>query len=129
MYFFSRAGWNDGHTATWAFTEIDRTFALGAYIDHPILKKIENTFGFAVLVNDISPQHCDYLNTSGVDFIIGDGKLPHCAPEKILETFYNVSISKHVGLMLDYQYVQNPAYNADRGSVPYIISSRVHILF
>ena len=26
---FSRLGWNDGHTESWAFTEIDRTFCLG----------------------------------------------------------------------------------------------------
>ena len=27
--FFSRLGWNDGHSESWAFTEIDRTLSAG----------------------------------------------------------------------------------------------------
>jgi high affinity Mn2+ porin len=125
----ARAGWNDGHTATWAFTEIDRTAALGILIDQPLLKKTRNTFGLAILVNGISPEHRDFLNNGGVDFIIGDGKLPHYATENILETYYNVAVTRNIALMIDFQYVQNPGYNVDRGPVPYIISGRIHMAF
>ena len=125
----ARGGWNDGHTATWTFTEIDRTAAIGIYINHPLLKKVENTFGLAILVNGISPQHRDFLNAGGVDFIIGDGKLPHYATENILETFYNIAINRSTALTLDYQYVQHPAYNAERGPVRYIASFRLHLAF
>lgn len=125
----ARAGWNDGHTATWTFTEIDQTAALGILINHLLFRKIRNTFGLAILVNGISPEHRDFLNNGGIDYIIGDGKLTHYATENILETYYNVAVTRNIALMLDYQYVQNPAYNADRGPVPYIISGRVHVAF
>ena len=125
----ARAGWNDGHTATWTFTEIDRTACVGIFIDQPLLKKTENTFGLAILVNGISRQHRDFLNAGGIDFIIGDGKLPHYATENILETYYNIAITHNIALMIDYQYVQHPGYNADRGPVHSIISGRVHVIF
>lgn len=32
---FLKASWNDGKNETWAFTEIDRSFAFGFQLDHP----------------------------------------------------------------------------------------------
>ncbi|HXP52244.1 MAG TPA: carbohydrate porin, partial [Bacteroidia bacterium] len=60
--------------------------------------------------------------------IIGDGQLPHYSAEEILETYYQTVLFEHLFLALDYQYIQNPGYNADRGPVN-VGSIRVHIEF
>ena len=43
-----------------------------------------------------------------------------------MEGFYNVGVTKGVWLSFDYQHINNPAYNADRGPTR-IIGTRVHI--
>ena len=59
--------------------------------------------------------------------IIGDGALNYRG-ENLFEIYYNLNIWKKVGLSLDYQHVQNPAYNADRGPVNFF-AARVHAEF
>jgi high affinity Mn2+ porin len=49
-------------------------------------------------------------------------------PPQIAETYYAVGITKGITLTLDYQFIQNPAYNADRGPAS-IISARLHSEF
>ncbi len=128
MGIFSRVGWNDGQTSTWAFTEIDQTATLGLSIKATQLKRPFDTFGLAGIVNGISKDHRDYLNAGGYGFIIGDGKLTNYRPEQILETYYSARIARALWLTLDYQFVMNPAYNEDRGPVN-IFSARVHVEF
>jgi len=125
---FSRVGWNDGQTSTWAFTEIDQTATLGISVKANKLKRPEDTFGFAGIVNGISNDHRDYLNAGGYGFIIGDGKLTNYGYEEILETYYSARLSKALWTTVDYQYVKNPAYNKDRGPVN-IFSLRLHVEF
>jgi len=48
--------------------------------------------------------------------LIGDGKLNY-RPEMVLETYYAFSPVKWVVLSLDYQFIADPGYNADRGPV------------
>jgi high affinity Mn2+ porin len=126
---FARIGWNDGHTATWAYTEIDETALLGISFSNIFPKKYNNTLGVCAVINGISQEHQDFLNAGGYGFIIGDGKLPDYGPEIIGEIYYNFQLTHNLALAVDYQYVQNPAYNLDRGPVPAIISGRVHITF
>jgi high affinity Mn2+ porin len=59
--------------------------------------------------------------------LIGDGALNY-RPEKILEAYYSYSINKWSAFTLDYQFVADPAYNADRGPVS-IFSGRYHVEF
>ena len=56
----------------------------------------------------------DYLTAGGVSFFIGDGALRY-KPEDIAEIYYSWNAWKNVYLTADYQRVNNPAYNADRG--------------
>ena len=49
-------------------------------------------------------------------------------PERILESYYSLGLIKATTLTLDYQYIQNPAYNADRGPVS-IGTVRLHAAF
>jgi high affinity Mn2+ porin len=125
---FSRAGWNDGKTATWAFTEIDRTISAGLRIIPNLSKRPGDHLGIAVLVNGISNAHRDYLNSGGYGFIIGDGKLTHYGYEQIMESYYKVKLSSSIWITADYQFVLNPAYNKDRGPV-HIFALRTHVEF
>jgi high affinity Mn2+ porin len=127
--FFARIGWNNGQTASWTYTEIDQTALLGVSFNNIFPKKFKNTFGICGVINGISQAHQDFLNAGGYGFIIGDGKLPNYAPEIIGEVYYNICVTQNLALAIDYQYIQNPAYNADRGPVPAVISGRVHIAF
>ncbi len=126
--FFIRAGWNDGKTGDWAFAEVDQTITPGLVFDGSIWKRKGDNFGIALIANGLSKEHRDFENAGGYQFIIGDGKLPNYAPEEVLETYYQFKFFEHLYFAADYQFVSNPAYNADRGPVS-IYSVRVHIEF
>ncbi len=125
---FMRAGWNDGKTGTWAFTEVDQTFTPGISINGGMWHRKKDTFGAAFIMDGLSKEHRDFENAGGYQFIIGDGQLEHYSAEEVFETYYQTVLFDHLALALDYQYVQNPAYNADRGPVS-IGSIRVHVEF
>ena len=57
----------------------------------------------------------------------GDGAIRR-APERAYEAYYNVGVTKFLWLTLDYQRVENPAYNADRGPVN-LYGFRLHAEF
>ena len=114
---FARASWNDGKTASWVFTEIDQCASIGLSIRGRKWKRPEDVLGIAGLINGISNEHWDFLSVGGYGFIIGDGRLPHYGSENIGEIYYSIAINKSLFLTADYQYVQNPAYNRDRGPV------------
>jgi carbohydrate-selective porin OprB len=122
---FLRAGWNDGHSETWAFTEIDQSLACGVSIQGTPWGRPDDVLGLAGLVNGLSQEHRAYLAAGGYGFIIGDGRLTY-APEDIIEAYASVRVCPAVTVSLDYQYVTNPAYNHDRGPVS-IIGVRGHI--
>lgn len=124
---FLRAGWNDGATETWAFTEIDRTLSGGVLADGKAWRRPNDVFGIAGVINGLSRDHRDYLAAGGLGFIIGDGALNY-GREEIAEAFYTFGITKWAGLSVDYQRIRNPAYNRDRGPVG-IWSARAHIGF
>ena len=123
---FLRGGWNDGKTASWAFAEIDNTFSTGIRIAGKAWKRPADNIGIALLSNGISQDHRNFLNAGGYGFMIGDGKLPNYSRENIAEVFYSSKIFKGIWATLDYQFVNHPAYNADRGPV-HVFAVRVHI--
>jgi high affinity Mn2+ porin len=125
---FLRASWNDGATATWAFTEIDRAASLGCNLKAGKIKRPEDNLGVAFLVNGISDSHRDYLNAGGRGFMLGDGKLMHYDFEEIAEFYYKAKLTNALWLSGDYQFVRNPAYNHERGPVN-IFALRAHVEF
>lgn len=125
---YTRYSWNDGHTATWVFTEIDENIQTGITVNGKLWKRPNDVFGVAGTNSAISKQHRDFLNTGGYGFLIGDGKLPHYANENITEIYYSAQITENFWLSLDYQFVQNPAYNHDRGPV-HVWGVRGHVYF
>jgi high affinity Mn2+ porin len=125
--FFIRAGWNDGKTETFAFTEIDRSFQAGLSCQGSWWSRPEDTLGLAVVVNGLSKDHHDYLAAGGLGFILGDGRLTY-GPETIFEAYYQARFMKSLFVSLDFQFVSDPGYNRDRGPVS-IIGLRVHVEF
>lgn len=125
---FLRLGWNDGKTATWAFAEIDNTVSGGIRIAGDGWKRKADNIGVALLSNGISKDHQDFLAVGGYGFMIGDGQLTHYGREDIAEVFYSAKLFSNIWGTLDYQFVEHPGYNKDRGPV-HLFAARVHIEF
>jgi len=125
---FSRIGWNDGKTATWAFAEIDQTASAGMKIAGTKWKRVHDNFGIAGVINGISKGHRDYLSLGGYGFMIGDGKLLRYGYEEIVEVFYSTRLANSLYITGDYQFVRNPAYNKDRGPA-HLFAVRIHFEF
>ncbi len=122
---FARAGWNDGRTESFAYTEIDRTLAFGG--DTRVPGRGHDRLGVALVANGLSPDHRDYLAAGGLGFIIGDGALRY-GSERILESYYTLRLHGGVHAAFDLQWIGNPAFNRDRGPV-LIRSLRLHLDF
>ncbi len=125
---FLRLGWNDGKTASWAFAEIDNTVSGGIRISGQSWKRTADNIGVAVLSNGISSGHRNFLNNGGYGFMIGDGQLSHYRRENTAEVFYESKIFSNLWATLDYQFVDHPAYNKDRGPV-HVFAARLHLEF
>jgi high affinity Mn2+ porin len=121
---FFRGGWNDGHTETFVYTEIDRTASGGLSANGAPWGRKHDTLGIAFVANGISKDHREYLQAGGEGFLIGDGKLNY-GKEEIVEAYYSVALGKGVLVSPDFQFVTHPAYNRDRGPVP-IYAVRFH---
>lgn len=121
---WARAGWNDGQTESWAFTEIDQTVALGLLLTGDHWNRPQDEVGVGAVINGLSAAHREYLAAGGLGFILGDGKLNY-ANEEIIETYYNFKITNGITVSGDLQGVRNPGYNADRGPVV-VAAMRLH---
>jgi len=122
--FFSRYGWSDGKTESWAFTQIDRSFSGGISVKGKLWKRQRDGVGAALVRNYLSGDQRNFLAAGGIGFIIGDGALAY-RPEMIVEAYYAWSAFRSWTLTLDYQHIQNPAYNRDRGPVS-VATLRLH---
>ena len=122
---FARAGLAGGRIEPYDFTDVDRTAQLGASIDGKSWGRDGDTVGVAAIVNGISRVHERYLAVGGLGVLIGDGRLPHPGAEMIGEAYYQWKPLKPVALALDYQFVDHPGYNRDRGPAN-IFAVRVH---
>jgi len=121
---FLRGSWNDGKNEAWAYAEIERSVTAGVVRREPISGRRGDEAGLAFVANGLSRDHEDYLAAGGYGFMIGDGKLAY-GLEKIAELYYRAVVLEHVWLTGDYQFVQNPAYNRDRGPV-HVFGLRLH---
>ena len=124
---FARAGWANGDIEPYEFTDIDRTVAAGLSLNGKQWGRSDDTVGLAGVVNGISSVHEAFLNAGGLGILVGDGMLPHPGPEQIVEAYYSLPVS-YFRLTFDYQFIVNPAYNADRGPAS-VVAARLHTQF
>ena len=124
---FARASANEGSKEAFDFTEINRSVAAGLSLKGNRWGHADDTAGLAVVANGLSGAARSYFAAGGMGILIGDGQLPHYGLEKILESYYSYAVPglDHLLLTLDYQYVVNPAYNADRGPISFF-GARLH---
>jgi high affinity Mn2+ porin len=121
---FGRWSWNDGRNEIMAFTDIDASLSIGATVKGKAWGRPDDTIGIGGAVNALSKDHRDYIAAGGLGILIGDGRLNY-RNEHVFETYYGIGFSKETVLTLDYQFLLNPAYNADRGPV-HVFSARLH---
>ena len=124
---FSRLGWNDGKTQSWAFTAIDREAMGGVSLKGTRWHRKDDVVGTAFAAGGLSAVHAQYLAAGGLDFLIGDGRLNY-APEYVWESFYSARLFPGFFATVDFQHDTNIAYNHDRGPVN-IYSIRLHMAF
>ena len=124
---FARWSWNDGQSEISAFTDINSSLSGGISIKGARWGRPDDTVGIAGAINFISPQFASFLAQGGTGVLIGDGQLNY-APEKVLEAYYAMQVTKSVVATTDYQLLVDPAYNADRGPVN-VFSGRLRVSF
>ena len=121
---FGRLGWNDGANESYAYTEIDRTAEVGADVRGRRWHRSQDKVGAAFVANGLSGDHRRYLALGGDGFILGDGGLNY-GLEKIFETYYTAHLWRGISVAADYQHIQDPGYNRDRGPAS-VVSFRIH---
>jgi high affinity Mn2+ porin len=124
---FARAGYTPGNLEVFAFTDVDQTVSTGTSISGKFWGRSDDTLGIAGVVNMISKEHQAYLAAGGLTPIIGDGMLSHPGPEQIMEIYYQLPVYAWQ-LTFDYQFINNPAYNRDRGPAS-VLATRLHTQF
>ena len=121
---FSRLGCCDGQEETWTFTDVDYSASLGISLKGEAWHRPEDTFGLAGILGGASRANQEFLQAGGEDMLDGDGKLNY-GWEKTLETYYEIQIWKTIHVAVDYQFINDPAFNRDRGPVS-VFGGRVH---
>jgi high affinity Mn2+ porin len=129
---YGRAFTSDGHTETMSFTEADNSLSAGMSLNGAGWTRPGDTIGISMMQNGLSSYRRTYLQSGGVSFFIGDYAGPtqtiSYRPERIGELYYNAMVVKNVLAGLNFQHINNPAYNAARGPVN-ILSFRIHAEF
>lgn len=84
----------------------------------------DDKIGAAWVIEGLSPIARAYFAAGGLGSLIGDGQLNY-RPEQILEAYYAYTINKWATLTFDYQLIDDPGYDADRGPVS-VFSGPLH---
>jgi hypothetical protein len=124
---FARFGWNNGKTESFAYTEIDQTYAVGLGAAGAMWHRKYDRAGVAFVTNGISRDHQKYLADGGLGFLLGDGALSY-GRENILESYYTAHVWRGIYAGPGIQHINNPGYNHARGPV-LVPSFRVHTEF
>ena len=124
---FSRLGWNNGQVQGWMYNDSNWTASLGVSVKGTSWRRTSDTFGLAYVVSGASRSNQEFLEAGGSDILEGDGALTY-GSEKVIEAYYNFAIWKSVHVTPDYEFVDNPAFNRDRGPVS-VFGARLHWQF
>jgi high affinity Mn2+ porin len=125
---FARASVSQGTVETVDFTDINNSISAGLSLTGSRWGRPDDTVGLAGAINRISHQGKLYFAAGGLGVVIGDGQLPNAGPEQILEAYYRVAVFSFAHVAFDYQFINHPAYNRDRGPVS-IFGLQLHLQF
>jgi high affinity Mn2+ porin len=124
---FSRATWSPGLTEIMGWTDCSESLSFGTVLTGTAWGRPNDKIGVAGVVEGLSAEARSYFAAGGMGILIGDGQLNY-RREQILEAYYAYSLNKWATLTFDYQFINNPGYNADRGPVS-VFSGRFHAEF
>jgi high affinity Mn2+ porin len=124
---FSRATWSPGRTEILGWTDCSESLSFGTVLNGTSWGRPDDKIGVAGVVEGLSAESRAYFAAGGLGILIGDGQLNY-SREKIIEAYYAYSLNKWATLTFDYQFINNPGYNADRGPVS-VFSGRFHAEF
>ena len=124
---FARGGWADGTIEPWDFTDADRTASGGVSINGKQWGRPDDTIGIGGVVNGIagSPGLFQRWRKRHLD-----RRWAIAASQRrgIVEAYYSYALTASTRVSVDYQFVANPGYNADRGPVN-VFAGRFHTQF
>jgi len=124
---FARLGWANGANSAWSYTEVDRDASMGLQVSGVNWGRPDDRFGIAIAADGLTGSHRHYLEEGGIGMLIGDGALNY-GLEKIAEAYYRIQLGRYVQLSPDFQYIENPGYNRDRGPVQ-VYGMRLHMSY
>ena len=113
---FARLGWANGANSTWSYTEVDRQASMGLQVSGVNWGRADDRFGIGVAADGLTGSHRHYLAEGGIGMLIGDGALNY-GLEQVCEAYYRIQLGRFIQLSPDFQYIENPGYNRDRGPV------------
>jgi len=111
---FLRRGWNDGHTETFTFTEVDRVLSLGLQRSGAHGGRDADRLGIGSVFESLLRPPRDYPASGGSGFVLGDGRPSH-GLERLLDAYCRWQALRYVQVSPGYQFMQNPGYNRARG--------------
>lgn len=121
---FARASVAQGDREAYEFTDVDQSVSGGVSLNGGRWGRADDTAGAALVINSLSTDAQRYFSAGGLGVLIGDGHLSY-GLEQIAETYYQIQVKKGIQVTFDYQFVNNPAYNRDRGPVS-VFGLRLH---
>ncbi|HEX3573374.1 MAG TPA: carbohydrate porin [Rhodopila sp.] len=125
---FLRASIAQGDVEADDFTDISQSISGGISLAGSRWGRPGDTVGLGFAANQISHQAKQYFAAGGLGILVGDGQLPNAGPEQIVETYYSLAVFSFAHVTADYQFVNDPAYNRDRGPVS-VFGLRLHAQF
>jgi Carbohydrate-selective porin len=132
---FLRAGFNNGQTEDFAYTDVDRDIAGGISINGVHWKRPKDQLGIGLAINALSNTHKRYLESGTINepsssFFVGsgqDGQFNY-GYEEIMEVYYKYQLNKYISISPDAQYIRHPGYDKNRGPL-WVYGLRVNAQF
>jgi len=108
---FARFGWDNGKSESFAYTEVDQTFAEGLGANGAWWHRKQDRAGIAFVSNAIAKDHQTYLADGGLGFLLGDGGLNY-GRENIIEIYYTAHVWRGIYVALACSISTTPATTA-----------------
>jgi high affinity Mn2+ porin len=122
---FARLSAQNGDYEEFAFTQVQESATAGLVLTGARWHRENDEIGLGMVVNGIFSREQAYLSAGGTGIIIGDGALNY-GQEEVAEIYYRLAPWDWAAVTLDYQFVEHPAYNRDRGPVS-VFGARLHL--
>jgi high affinity Mn2+ porin len=122
---FARASVQSGKYEEFSFTQVEQSVSAGLVLTGAKWRRDDDRIGLGLVVDGIFAEERAYLAAGGTGIIIGDGALNY-GGEEVVETYYKLAPWDWATVTADYQFVNHPAYNRDRGPVS-VFGVRLHL--